>query len=727
MAGREITFKTIIETILKGRGHKDAKAGLQDVEKHGKKAKASLDKMGSSAENLGKKLTQYLGAAVIGRFIQSSILKVADLERRFVAIGVQLTTMGKNAQRELPKVRGHLEALESGGRGLQTETIPAFQKFLGITRDIAAALYLVELASGATQAGMGDLRANTERLANLIQGEAAEAAKSLGLKLRDANNEIKSQEALLLELSEVFHGFGAGLTDMQGQVDEMEASFARTSYEVGEAFAPALTAANWVLQKTMQTIRAFGPLVVAALQAPLVGLLPIFDSLKAGLAALWEGDWAGAADRAADALEQSYKRELAALEGHIEEMDKAYAAGRAGELLDIQKGKDKVLEMAAARTKAAAEAELAREKVALQKAADQRQAFEAQSDLQLLKLQVDQAEEGSEERLQAEMAYLDAQHAAAVAAAGKLGADVQKVDELYRQTSMAMIAEWMRERDETEEEAALKRAETSRQIEADARASMLEDYEVWDEEWRDLKADQLEADTQARLENEELTDEQIALIRAAAIVKLGNLEKAHTKAKKAQLELQVRQERDAGLLIAGMAVELISAVFGQSKAARIAESIIHTLTGATRAYADVPYPYNIAVSTMIAALGMANVAKIRAQDVEGGFDVQEHDTMGRMGGRRWAGDLVRNLDAGFSERFMELIGRPLPFVRQMEDQPGVGEGGGGDRLFPTGEGGGPRITNVNIYGLYGGDEGLLELRRELRRLEIVDRSRVAGS
>lgn len=50
----------------------------------------------------------------------------------------------------------------------------------------------------------------------------------------------------------------------------------------------------------------------------------------------------------------------------------------------------------------------------------------------------------------------------------------------------------------------------------------------------------------------------------------------------------------------------------------IAESLINTYQGATKAFATVPYPFNFVASASVIAAGMAQVAKIRSQSPEGG-------------------------------------------------------------------------------------------------------------
>jgi hypothetical protein len=61
---------------------------------------------------------------------------------------------------------------------------------------------------------------------------------------------------------------------------------------------------------------------------------------------------------------------------------------------------------------------------------------------------------------------------------------------------------------------------------------------------------------------------------------------------------------------AGQITSALSGAFQKSKALAAADATISAIAGATRAYKDVPYPYNIAVSAAILAAGMANVHRI---------------------------------------------------------------------------------------------------------------------
>jgi hypothetical protein len=58
-------------------------------------------------------------------------------------------------------------------------------------------------------------------------------------------------------------------------------------------------------------------------------------------------------------------------------------------------------------------------------------------------------------------------------------------------------------------------------------------------------------------------------------------------------------------------------LFQIGKAAAIAQATVDTIAGATKAFKDVPYPYNFAVSASIVAAGMANVAQIGSTEFGG--------------------------------------------------------------------------------------------------------------
>lgn len=107
--------------------------------------------------------------------------------------------------------------------------------------------------------------------------------------------------------------------------------------------------------------------------------------------------------------------------------------------------------------------------------------------------------------------------------------------------------------------------------------------------------------------------EDIAVIESQIIdKKLKNKErevaaekKLDDEKKKARLENEkgLKASADAGIAVA-------KAAFGDTREIAVAESIINTIAGATRAYRDFPFPYSIIVSGLIGVAGALNTLKI---------------------------------------------------------------------------------------------------------------------
>lgn len=72
--------------------------------------------------------------------------------------------------------------------------------------------------------------------------------------------------------------------------------------------------------------------------------------------------------------------------------------------------------------------------------------------------------------------------------------------------------------------------------------------------------------------------------------------------------------------------------FNMLKGARIAEAAINTFAGATRAYAEYPYPYSLIVSGLVIAAGLAQIAVIARQQFDGGGGVGGSSAGGASGG-----------------------------------------------------------------------------------------------
>ncbi len=249
---------TFIEFIRKGTGAKQATDDLDKLKKKGKQTEKGMNALGKSAAGVKTQLTGLIGGALLARFAAQSIQLSAQVERSFNAIGKQMESMGLAADQHLPRVESFIDSLEETTGVLVQDATPAFQKFLGITKDVDGAMFAVKLSADLTNAGLGDMRTNGERLANLLQGEVTEAAKSLGLQLRDSNGIVKTQTALLDELISLYGGFSEEQKDAQSELESFGSQVNKLKRDIGAGLAPAVKVLNVALKGVVNFVKSIG-------------------------------------------------------------------------------------------------------------------------------------------------------------------------------------------------------------------------------------------------------------------------------------------------------------------------------------------------------------------------------------------------------------------------------------------------------------------------------------
>lgn len=115
-------------------------------------------------------------------------------------------------------------------------------------------------------------------------------------------------------------------------------------------------------------------------------------------------------------------------------------------------------------------------------------------------------------------------------------------------------------------------------------------------------------------------------------------------------------EKAMAIETAYAAIGLGQAMFGDSKELAIASAIINTYEGASKALAQGGI-YGPVLAAIVIATGMAQVAKITSTEPSGGgdatrgqgFDNPNSDAAARLGGRRWAADMIGEFTGGVRE------------------------------------------------------------------------------
>jgi hypothetical protein len=438
----DTTIRAIIKLLVEG-GHipKEVAKDLTDVGKAGKTASSGLTETGKSAATAGGLLKTSLASLSVGviagvmaalaalrqltAFVVSSVKEYAGLERRFNAVRHEMQTLGIDATQALPKVKAFLDSL--GAEKLK-DTLPTFQKFLGITKDVDAALAATKLAADASESGLIDLGQASDALAQIMQGKAAGAATALGIELRKQSGQMKTNAELVEEFEKKFGGLGDAFNDTEDATDKFSASWSKMKMDLGQSFAAVAKPVIEFLSNIPTALRSLGPIAVKT-GFELAGF---FTGLGKAAAAAFdlktiatEGFGAYAA-KIKGAFQEGLATFAPEIEGAKEELDALWAKTGQSSGNAYAEGLKKLIEQAN-RARQGEESKAARE------AAEKRLEFERGVEQRILETKIAMAKEGSAERLALEKQLYDLQETIAVEAARKAGSDVELVHEEFRQ------------------------------------------------------------------------------------------------------------------------------------------------------------------------------------------------------------------------------------------------------------------------------------------------------
>jgi len=169
--------------------------------------------------------------------------------------------------------------------------------------------------------------------------------------------------------------------------------------------------------------------------------------------------------------------------------------------------------------------------------------------------------------------------------------------------------------------------------------------------------------------------------------------------KKQMAEYEKQMTLDTMSMVSGA----LSSMFGESKEVAIAEAIINTYVGASKALAQTGI-WGVIQAAIIIAAGMAQVAKIQSTEPStkgSGFDDPGNDAAARIGGRRWAADMIGEFTRGVSAGWRD------------------GMGGGGSSTSNTYDN--RRTYNVHMHGAGLMDPTNVQMMKQFKRtLDVID-------
>jgi hypothetical protein len=520
-----------VEATLSGSGLKQAAHQVDQLKLSVNSVKSSIAGAASSLSSLGSQILAGLAAAQVIDFAQSAIVQFARLERQIASLGLSLRAMGIETDTVLPRARQFLQALQDAGGALMTETVPAFARFVSITRDVDQALAAVKLAADIAESGQYDFAQAAAALGRILQGSVASGARALGIDIRNANGQMKRGSEVLRDLEQLYGNLSVRLSDTQSSLDKMSASWDAFKTELGEALSPLATLASRLLD-----------LAVAG------------DQVRRFLVSFGQDE---AAKARVSSWVQSIREMLGLATAPLPSGSALEALGafadRATKAADLEAERDAMLKMLEA------ELDAGREELRLAEAAEQAEKKRAQ-------IAAQRAKDAERARAQA---FAEQQRIAAglIAEQEQREAFVESLDEFF--------TEYYERRNEIGAEADRVLWDTALQLVAEGSA-----------EWAAIRMKQIEAEYEAKREaiRKEVLEERVA---AAQIIKINQ---AEANAKKAIDDTVTRlkidnskRDAEASVMAAQIAVGAVASAYPEIKAFKVAQGLLSVYAAALKA------------------------------------------------------------------------------------------------------------------------------------------------
>lgn len=617
----DLKVRGIVELILKGSGGKQARQQLDDVAESGTRAKRSLSGLDSVATKAAGAIGGLFALEKLRQIAVTSLRDFAAYERQLGGIATQLEQVGLDAESAMPRVRDFLEELEGLTGIARQDAAKPLQQFIALTGDLEVAMLAVRTAAGAGESGMVEFSNTANALASLLQGETAEAAKTLGVAVTDAAGRTKTAGEVWLEATDRFGEMAGTADDTEAALGRFGARWNAIKQGIGEFLSVGAKAldAFWIQQR----IR------VRTLIASMDDLGDVFRAFGTiDLGKLLRGDFSGATQGLRDAIAK-------AKEGITQDWAQIQweeFGGDAGEALSkgLEEARAKGAEQADRREQANADAKaerdaqreaerLAREQQRLADESARRAAFELSADEALIRQKLQLAEEGTRERLNLELKALDLAKQRAIAQAEELGASTKAIRDAFRLAEEAAVDDfWERQHEKLEDATKRATAILLESYEEDLQAQ-LEAAEEGSQEKLDAQLKLLEAQRDQELAAVESTSAEAAAIRIKYEKKIERATAENAKARIAIARLEASQKRELALSIAADVVGSLDTIFGENKAFAIAQAIISTLVAVNRALEIYgPTPWGYAAAAAAALKGFATVRQIQSTQKGGG-------------------------------------------------------------------------------------------------------------
>ncbi|UCC72902.1 MAG: hypothetical protein JSV86_21575 [Gemmatimonadota bacterium] len=613
----DLKIRAEIQVLLKDNAAaiKRANELLKQMDKNADKAGRSLDRAEKAAGNFGKTLTRYLGAAVLTRFVQQSILGFAQFERQLNSLSREIQKLGIDSRSAIPEVRRLFEELEKLGIASQ-DSARAFQKLLGITENYEASLVLLRTAAGAAADGQVEFNNAIAALGSIIQGEVLEPGKSLNLAVKDLNGNTKTGTEIISDAIDKYAGLAKAQQDTQAEIDKLVGGWNEFKLAVGEGLS-SLVGLVGGLGNITNAFKSLGPIVLKT-GYEIVGVLRglQFAIASFDIRKLFTGDFSGIGDDLRSGFEAGLITVKNQVQAATEELDSIWfdAGGRSGD--SFAKGVEAAQEIVGRADETRAREKAEKDRLRAEEEERQRAEFALKATESRLRAELALTEEGSEERLKIELEILELAKKRALENAEEIGAGEAEIREAFRLAELKLVADHEEAKGNIAAAALQARAESEFNAFVGRLQAEIAALDEADQLKLQKQLEFLDLQRAQELGGKELTEQQVADIEDKYRLLREEREAEHAERLKAISDSVAQANQQNAIESARVAIAAGRAFFGESKALAYAETIINTAAAAMRAYRQGGWW----AAALAIATGAVQLATIRNTDIGGGSE-----------------------------------------------------------------------------------------------------------
>ena len=242
MADRNVVIQGLIEVAMTGKGGQEAvdsfkkiAAGAKETEKAvaglGTSATQSVGRLDAAVGSLGRTVAGYFAAGALVNFLRDSYIGFARTERQALAVENQIKSLGQAA--EGSNFRDFIAQLSISSGILDDDLIPALQRALGAFKNLATAEEIVTLASKFASAGIGDVASNVDAISRFFQTGRTQGIAQFGVNVKGAADGVLDLNTGLRELRSAAAAVGGGFNDAQFKLDSFRVLTDTVSDSVG--------------------------------------------------------------------------------------------------------------------------------------------------------------------------------------------------------------------------------------------------------------------------------------------------------------------------------------------------------------------------------------------------------------------------------------------------------------------------------------------------------------